>query len=82
MTAGLASDLRALADPRVGLARGFPDAQATLNAAADALDAMSFARQLAEANAAIRELCALLCDPVAQDFDPNLLSPDLARRAD
>lgn len=80
MSAGLASELRALADPRVGLARGFPDAQATLNAAADALDRLSFARELAEAHAAIRELCAMLDDPVAQDFDPGLLSPDLVRR--
>ena len=34
----LAARLRELADPRKGLARGFPDAQATLNDAADEID--------------------------------------------
>lgn len=56
----LADEVRALADERQGLARGFPDAIATLTAAADALDALSFARQLSEAQDAIRELLALI----------------------
>ena len=40
MSVPAADNLRPLADPKYGLARGFDDAQLTINTAADMLDAI------------------------------------------
>jgi len=45
MTAPAADNLRPLADPRYGLARGFDDAQQTIQQAADLLDAIDALHQ-------------------------------------